>query len=296
MSTYLPANSLPQPRPNEERLDIRTKLTAPIASLSFLRKSLLFAELSLIAYNDDAEVRGAAAAIGFDSIRFYENDGSQAYKIANEYDCVITCRGTEPNEWNDIKADAQVLSVISETVGRVHKGFKTEVDDLWPLMEKDLVDETRTLYFTGHSLGGAMSTISAARCRVSSIKPNPQAIYSFGSPRVGNKRYINDHKTDYKRWVNNNDIVTQIPPIWMGYHHGGEEIYIDYMGRISSVRGWQRTKDRLWGFLKGLGLLKVDHLADHSIYAYIKVIVKAICEEEKMTSEEFDKTSPIIFF
>ena len=41
-------------------------------------------------------------------------------------------------EFNDLKADLKALPVMAETVGRVHIGFKTEVDDLWPMIEEDI--------------------------------------------------------------------------------------------------------------------------------------------------------------
>ena len=103
----------------------------------------------------------------------------------------ITCRGTEPNDWNDIRADLDLATVIAETVGRVHRGFKREVDDLWPRLEQALVNNTRTLWFAGHSLGGAMAAICAGRCKLSYIQSNPRALFTYGSPRVGNRRYVN---------------------------------------------------------------------------------------------------------
>ena len=56
---------------------------------------------------------------------------------------VVVCRGTEPNDWNDIRADLDLATVMAETVGRVHRGFKREVDDLWPRLEQALVNNTR---------------------------------------------------------------------------------------------------------------------------------------------------------
>ena len=103
---------------------------------------------------------------------------------------MIVCRGTEPNDWNDIRADLDLALVIAETAGRVHRGFKREVDDLWPRLEQALVNNTQPLWFTGHSLGGAMATICASRCKLSYIQSNPRALYTFGSPRVGNRRYV----------------------------------------------------------------------------------------------------------
>ena len=83
----------------------------------------------------------------------------------NKKDLVIACRGTQPNQWNDVKADLKAIPVIAETVGRVHRGFKKEVDDLWPMVREDLlrkVNLSKTVWFTGHSLGAAMATIMAS--------------------------------------------------------------------------------------------------------------------------------------
>jgi Amt family ammonium transporter len=67
------------------------------------------AELAMIAYNDEAEAQRAAAAIGFPEAQLFDNDGAQAFRFRNEHDAVLTCRGTEPTEWNDIKADGGML-------------------------------------------------------------------------------------------------------------------------------------------------------------------------------------------
>ncbi len=192
-----------------------------INSKSLIHKALLFAELSMIAYLKPEETEKAALRLGFTQTTFYNNDGSQAYSFVNKQDIVIAFRGTEPNEWNDIKADIDATKALAETVGHVHRGFKKEVDDVWPLLEKMLISHkqnlVKNLWFTGHSLGGAMASICAGRCLLSHIDTRPEQVHTFGSPRVGTKRYINHAKIDYYRWVNNNDIVTRTPPVWLGY-------------------------------------------------------------------------------
>lgn len=267
--------------PGEVPLVVHSDVTTPIAEMSFLRRSLLCAELSMIAYNDEAEATVAAAMAGFPDVTFYDRDGSQAYRFRNEFDCVIACRGTEPNEWNDIKADANAASVVAETVGRVHRGFKQEVDDLWPMIETALLDNEHKLYFCGHSLGGAMATISAGRCFLSHIPSNPEELFTFGSPRVGDKNYINHVKLDHYRYVNNNDIVTRVPPILLGYRHCGDEVYLDRNGRIRKLGLVSKRRDKWRGFLRGLGKWKIDHFSDHSIHRYIESILKAVQDEDE---------------
>jgi triacylglycerol lipase len=234
----------------------------------------------MISYNDPFEAAYAAKALGLPDFCFYDQDGAQAYRFRNEWDAVIACRGTEAHEWNDIKADMNVGPALAETVGKVHRGFKREVDDLWPMLEIALKENRLPLWFCGHSLGGAMATICAARCVHSYIDSNPEELYTFGSPRVGCKTYINHAKLTYYRWVNNNDIVTRVPPRWMGYAHAGQEIYLNYRGRIRRLTGWQRTKDRTRGFLLGLKTWSFDYFRDHAIHNYIRHIITAVSLEE----------------
>ncbi len=262
--------------PGELPLVLKSKLTGPIRDLTFLQRSLLFAELSMVSYNDEDEARRAAEIIGFPDTTFYDHDGSQAFRFRNDDDCVIACRGTEPNEWNDIQADANAASVLAETAGKVHRGFKTEVDDLWPMLETALMKNDQPLWFCGHSLGGAMATICAGRCFLSHIESVPEQLYTFGSPRVGDKRYINYVTLDHYRYVNNNDIVTRVPPVLLGYRHCGSEVYLNRNGEIGQLSHVSRRRDRWQGFLRGLRKWKVDHFSDHSVKCYIDAIAKAV--------------------
>ncbi len=264
----------------ERDVVVYSRVTEPIKELSFLRRSLLFSELSMLSYKDEPEARQAAEAIGFSNVQFFDNDGSQAYRFENTFDCVIASRGTEPHEWNDIQADANAATVLAETAGRVHRGFKKEVDDLWPMLELVLRSNTKPLWFCGHSLGGAMATICAARCYLSYIPSNPEQLFTFGSPRVGNRRYVSYVNLKHYRWVNNNDIVARVPPAWMGYCHRGIEVYLDYRGRICRIEGWWRFRDRVLGFLRSLRQFRIDHFTDHSIHRYIEAILLATLKAE----------------
>ncbi len=265
---------------SDEQIELYSSVTGPIDQLTKLRRSLLMAELSMISYLLEPEVSRVAARLNLDSVRFLDRDGAQAYILENEFDCVIACRGTEPNEWNDIRADANAVTALADTMGRVHRGFKREVDDLWPRIEQSLISNRKTLWFTGHSLGGAMATICAGRCMLSHIPSNPRELHTFGSPRVGNQRFVHFYKIDYSRWVNNNDIVARVPPVWMGYRHTGDEIYLNTYGKIRKVSGWQRTKDLWRGFVQGIRQGRIDHFDDHSVVRYVEHIYGAVLEEE----------------
>lgn len=272
-----------QPKIEEQKayqLTLHSTKNNDITESPELTRSLLFAELSMISYLTPAQAKISARKLGFNNTVFLNNDGSQAYAFSNQKDIIIACRGTEPTEWNDLKADIDAIQAISETVGRVHRGFKKEVDDLWPILEEMLTSNTKNLWFTGHSLGGAMATICAGRCLLSKINSSPIQVQTFGSPRVGNKRYINHAKIDYLRWVNNNDIVTRSPPVWLGYRHAGKEMYLDSNGRLNKLNLLQRRKDMWDGFIAGLRKKEIDHFSDHSIDRYIAYIFNETKEVE----------------
>ena len=216
-------NKLADKQANE--FDFKSKIEGPIAELSHLERSLLMAEISMMSYLNVEQCNIAAGHIGFSQGKFFDRSGSQAYWFQSEYDSVVVFRGTEADDWNDIKADANAIAALAETVGKVHSGFKGEVDEIWPLIEKELEANTKPLWFCGHSLGGALATICGGRCVLSYIKMEPAGVYTFGSPRVGCRRYVNHVPLLHYRWVNNNDIVTRVPPVLLGYRHSGCLLY-----------------------------------------------------------------------
>ncbi len=267
------------PAPLSERrgadFDVCSRAATPIGSLDRLHRSLLFAELSMLSYLPDDEAQPMFSDVGFTSVVYIEHDGAQAYELGTDTDMVVVCRGTEPNEWNDIKADANALTDVAETVGRVHRGFKREVDDIWPEIAAALDGETRDVWFCGHSLGGAMATICAGRSEFSDTATTARGVYSFGSPRVGTKRYIQHASVPHIRWINNNDIVTRVPPRLLGYGHTGTQMYLDRNGEPRYLTKRVRGRDRWAGFVDGLKQRKFDHFSDHGIAEYVAHIRRA---------------------
>lgn len=249
-----------------------------ISDMNFKQRSLLFAKLASIAYSDDTkQVKKDVKALGFTEIEFYNKAGAQAYRFQNKDDIVIACRGTQPTEFNDIKADLKAAPVMAETVGRVHRGFKAEVDELWPMVLEDLREcgKTRKAWFCGHSLGAAMTTIMASRCEDDPDMPNIEEVYTYGSPRTGWRKFVNSLNCKHQRWVNNNDIVTRVPFAIMGYKHDGCEHYLDSKGMYRPKIGIvARIIDRWKGMLGGLIKLNIDNFSDHSMVNYIAYLEK----------------------
>ena len=124
--------------------------------------------------------------------------------------------------------------------GKAYRSVRTDVFDLLDTM---LAKETEpwTLYITGHSLGGALSTLCAYECarRRSWPGPAPTVVnYSYGSPRVGNRLFaesFNAAVPNAWRVVNNNDAVTLVPRM-VGYCHVGGKVQLSPGGSAEIVR------------------------------------------------------------
>lgn len=239
-----------------------------ISKLTVYKQALLMAQLSDLAYNDNQ----LFTDFGFDSI-FLSRNGTQAYFLWNRQDAIIVCRGTQPTEWADIKADLTLdLVPSSSNHGLVHHGFKHSVDLIWPdlmiLLKK--FGSNRHIWCTGHSLGAAMATLITSRCHQLTYVPNP-VLFTFGSPKVGNAEYVefmNSLNIEHHRWVNNSDIVTRNP---LGpYIHHGELNYMDHDGNVAVMGFLRLLIDRIKGFIVGLRRGKINFFVNHFITNYVK--------------------------
>lgn len=219
-----------------------------------------------IAYKDEAEAKSAYKNLGYSYHKYIEVDGAQCHISWNKDNMTISFRGTEPDEFSDIKADLNALPKRGQSGGWVHNGFQGELDKVWPTL-KSFIDKNkkeRTLYICGHSLGGAMATVAASRMR-------PDALYTYGSPRVGTRSFVKSFDTPHYRHVNNNDIVPSVPPFFLGYKHHGTLRYINYYGNIRKLTFWQRIKDQWRGRFTALKKkIPFDGAYDHGMNHYVK--------------------------
>jgi pimeloyl-ACP methyl ester carboxylesterase len=74
----------------------------------------------------------------------------------------------------------------------------------------DELRKSRTVWFSGHSLGAALATLAAARF------PDTKGVVTLGSPRVGDGTFVAAFDRRFSgrslRYVNDTDIVTHVPP------------------------------------------------------------------------------------
>jgi len=239
--------------------------------------SEICANICEYAYEDHAVLENYLKEqnLKFKKIKYFEVDNAQGYGISTPYYNVLAFRGTEPTSFKDILADIKAWPADSETEGNVHSGFKGEVDKLWPTIKKWLKTKKKKDKFiiTGHSLGAAMATIVISRLVELGYKN--VVLYTYGSPRVGDREWGKQFDNiEAYRFVNNNDIVCQVPPFGY-YSHIGKLYYMTYDMKIKTNMTWfQRFLDKGKGKMKAWSKFQLfDGLYDHLGSKYIKRIV-----------------------
>jgi len=228
--------------------------------------------LSRLAYKNADSARAGAADQGLDEFRFFTASSTQAFAAADTTRRFLVFRGTESTNPVDWARDAQ-FKPRPAALGRVHSGFDAALDEVWPDVNTMLAGDSRPLIITGHSLGGGLSIIAAARL-VEAAAP-PAAVYVFGCPRTG----LGDFRDTYDaalrdvtfRVINHIDLVTRVPLLAQGYRAPGRRMYFDASHTFHSDAGaWHVAKDDLAYRFRHLGRIESLGLSTHEIGAYIK--------------------------
>ena len=233
------------------------------------------ADCAAFAYQQPLTGRKIAKEAGYTDCKYFNKDGAQGYGLAKDNYIILAFRGTEPKEKSDVVADLKAWKSSSKYKGRVHAGFKDEVMKIMDQVETFVAKhEGKSIFVCGHSLGAAMATIVTTR-----LAQKPMATYTYGSPRVGNRKFAHHFDNDYTcyRFVNNNDIVTAVPGPIM-YDHVGKLHYISYKKTIHTgmaTNPVRRFWDKLSGLLRAWRKGEIfDHVYDHDITRYHKAIAK----------------------
>ncbi|OUC13023.1 MAG: hypothetical protein B0A82_19210 [Alkalinema sp. CACIAM 70d] len=222
--------------------------------------------------------------------QFLNEKETQAYLMMNDQVIIVAFRGsTERDDWFD---NFKCVMPVPDAFGKVHPGFRYALDHLWQksygknskgeelrfldYIKQLQLQNPRSLWFTGHSLGGALATLAAARLREKDIPV--YGLYTFGSPRVGDRNFERTFNADFKsknfRFVNNNDTVTRIPPRELGYSHAGTFLYFTAKGELKSdPYFWLQFLDSVQGSVDDFMKPGLDCINDHCIDLYINNLV-----------------------
>ena len=232
---------------------------------------LVFAHIAEITYEDAKAAKPKFKALGYTIVEFFDIDNAQSYLLkGSDGTHVLSFRGTEVSEPSDILADLKAGKNIEAIGGKIHVGFKGEINKLWPSISAVLADNPGNLYVTGHSLGAAMATIAASR-----MQDRVTALITFGSPRVGNAEFVKSLDVEHYRVQNNCDDVTKVPFRLMGFDHHGTHKYMNFYGEFRDLTPWQRVKDMVRSRLKARAKgQKYIGVFDHMMANYISKLEK----------------------
>ena len=174
------------------------------------------------------------------------------YRNQASREVIMAFRGTEQVKWKDIVTDLNltpcslnaerldensglpfaarlIKAMVPTSDVMVHQGFLTAYDSV-RYQAVSLLDSITSsggkwkVYVTGHSLGGALATLAAFELasRQGPARARQEvAMYSYGSPRAGNKAFASLYNLAvHNSWrvTNSNDIVPSVPRL-MGYCH-----------------------------------------------------------------------------
>ena len=237
---------------------------APSVGKLNLLKTAWMADAAMLAYARSGQDRIPAAEFGkiLEAAEFVKFDllgdwsggpkGTQGYFAKTTEFAVLAFRGTEKDDWKDLATNLATWPVAEDagdgdrwTAARavfdqkdpaVHAGFQAALNEVWEEASEKLAryrEETENeIFFTGHSLGAALATLAISRSSGGNA-----SLYTFGSPRVGNRAFAERLGSraglGQFRLVDRNDLVTRVPAALFWYAHSvGTLFQIDQGGAI----------------------------------------------------------------
>ncbi|MEZ6111813.1 MAG: lipase family protein [Pirellulaceae bacterium] len=241
------------------------------------------AQAAELAYADFAEIRRMTIRDwDFRECHCLEASETQAF-VATRHDAIVVAmRGTE-SKLEDWVTDGNCSLVRGPLGGKVHAGFYEGLSHVWAeldgLVRQATAREAKPVWIAGHSLGGALAALAAARWLDQG--QSVQGVYTFGQPRSGDATFARNFNFAIKprafRIVNDNDFVTRVPPRAFGYSHAGTFMYLNDRGELDSDVGWwDQFLDRWAGALDDIFEWMTEGLSDHRMTAYRDLIERLL--------------------
>jgi hypothetical protein len=154
--------------------------------------------------------------------KWFDLDDTQVLLVRDdEFGAFVAFRGTQVSErfsWADIWSNVRLSKIGWVMGGRVHSGYDEAIMDVSASLWAELQYIEGPLWYTGHSLGGVLATLMTS-LPVTGARPNPNATFTFGAPRVGDKEFNETIVSPLYRYVYGADIAPTFPPWWLGFRH-----------------------------------------------------------------------------
>jgi hypothetical protein len=221
---------------------------------------------------------------------------TQCYVATNDKNIVVALRGTESpttidglKDWllNDavnllIQPTGRLASeFVAAGVGaRWHMGFITAINDVWDevfaRVNAEVEKDDRTVWVTGHSLGGALAQLGAWLFNRKGISIHQ--VYTYGGPMVGNDVVAQALDREFAnkifRYVNTEDPIPKLPTLSLLtnlYVHSQKEMSLG-----AAIAAGE-------GFLQGYVSKTVDGVISGKLFDEIWQAVKERLEAHSLT-------------
>ncbi|MEM6384264.1 MAG: S8 family serine peptidase [Pseudomonadota bacterium] len=187
------------------------------------------ASASALVYRDMAAIKRIVEGLWGMKATTFEISNTEGFVAEGENSVVVALRGT--TGFMDWMSNIRVGPDRSDAFqGEVHGGFLKAYGKASQVIS-DAIEGTdgKALWFTGHSLGGALAVVGAA----THLARGPAGVVTFGQPRMlkADARAFMDANFDnsYIRVVNDDDVVPRVPP---NYKHTGTLLHFDFLGNL----------------------------------------------------------------
>jgi triacylglycerol lipase len=196
------------------------------------------AACATVAYASQATITAAATGAGLATTWIDHRLPSTQVWIGRGPLTVVAFRGTD--DAPDWVTDAWAAKTRPAWLpsAQVHRGFLSALNAVDERI--DAVVGAEPVWLCGHSLGGALATLYAAR-RVA-MGLTVSGVVTLGQPRVGTAGFAALYQPRlggrHVRVQNLGDPVPRVPPSELGWQHVGTRWMLDTHGKLVADVGW----------------------------------------------------------
>ncbi|WP_127584443.1 lipase family protein [Paenibacillus koleovorans] len=162
------------------------------------------------------------------------------FVLESASEIIVAFRGTSSqSDWMSNAMARQVKYKYAKDAGWTHHGFT----EIYSSARKNVLaalaklSDSKRLFITGHSLGGALATLCALDV-ASNTKFRTPVVYTYGSPRVGNQTFadaFNKRVSVGHRIANQYDVVPHLPPVVYPLPLDGTIYYYMHVRELSQL-------------------------------------------------------------
>lgn len=231
--------------------------------------------LSRIAYLDADQAEQELAAMGLAGFQHFSGPSTQAVIAEDLTTRYLAFRGTESTNHIDWLRDAEFRPTPGVYGTKVHSGFRRALDEIWFDLLPMIPATNRALVITGHSLGGGLAVLTAARLEAQGHTVD--AVYTYGAPRPGLRDFAGAYTATLGsrtfRVINHIDLVTRVPLLVQNFRHVGRRMYFDGRENLHADAGaWHIARDDVIARFKHFGRIEAAGIGNHEISAYARLV------------------------